>query len=143
MNTSDISALPSVSELAELANRLFREATGGGVEFAFEMAGAVPALELAWNAAARGGTVVSAGLSHPERMFCLKHVTLVAEERTLKGSYLGSAVPTRDIPRYIELYKAGRLPVDRLITHRLSLDQINEGFDRLATGDAVRQVILF
>ncbi|MFA5123699.1 MAG: alcohol dehydrogenase, partial [Zavarzinia sp.] len=70
-------------------------------------------------------------------------VNLVAEERTLKGSYLGSAVPARDIPRYIELFKAGRLPVDKLITHRLKLDQINEGFDRLASGEAVRQVILF
>jgi len=70
-------------------------------------------------------------------------VNLVAEERTLKGSYLGSAVPARDIPHYIDLYKAGRLPVDKLITHRLKLDQINEGFDRLASGEAVRQVILF
>jgi alcohol dehydrogenase len=67
----------------------------------------------------------------------------VAEERTLKGCYLGSAVPARDIPRYIELYQSGRLPVDKLITHRLTLDQINEGFDRLASGEAVRQVILF
>jgi Zn-dependent alcohol dehydrogenase len=58
-------------------------------------------------------------------------VNLVAEERTLKGSYLGSAVPARDIPHYIALFKAGRLPVDKLITHRLTLDQINEGFDRL------------
>jgi alcohol dehydrogenase len=52
-------------------------------------------------------------------------------------------VPARDIPHYIELFKAGRLPVDKLITHRLTLDQINEGFDRLASGEAVRQVILF
>lgn len=70
-------------------------------------------------------------------------VHLVVEERTLKGSYLGSAVPARDIPRYIVLFKAGRLPVDKLITHRLTLDQINAGFDRLASGEAVRQVILF
>jgi alcohol dehydrogenase len=70
-------------------------------------------------------------------------VNLVAEERTLKGSYLGSAVPARDIPHYIALFKAGRLPVDKLITHRLTLDQINEGFDRLDSGEAVRQVIMF
>lgn len=68
---------------------------------------------------------------------------MTAEERTLKGSYLGSAVPMRDIPRYIELFKAGRLPVDRLITYQLSLDQINEGFDRLAAGQAVRKVVVF
>ena len=68
---------------------------------------------------------------------------MTAEERTLKGSYPGSAVPTSDIPRYIALYRTGRLPKDRLITHRLSLDEINAGFDRLASGEAVRQAILF
>jgi len=70
-------------------------------------------------------------------------VSLVAEERTVKGSYMESAVPRRDIPRYIALYRAGRLPVDRLLTHRLSLDGINAGFDRLARGEAIRQVVLF
>jgi alcohol dehydrogenase len=52
-------------------------------------------------------------------------------------------VPARDIPRFIELHRAGRLPVDRLITHRLRLAEINQGFDRLAAGQAVRQVIVF
>jgi len=56
---------------------------------------------------------------------------------------MGSAVPQRDIPRYVALYRAGRLPVDRLLTHRLKLDELNAGFDRLARGEAVRQVVLF
>jgi len=55
---------------------------------------------------------------------------------------MGSAVPLRDLPRFVALYQAGRLPVDRLLTHRLSLDEVNEGFDRLAGGLAVRQVIV-
>jgi alcohol dehydrogenase len=91
----------------------------------------------------RGGTTVTCSLPPPSHTFNVPAVNLVAEERTLKGCYLGSAVPARDIPHYIDLYKAGRLPVDKLITHRLKLDQINEGFDRLASGEAVRQVILF
>jgi alcohol dehydrogenase len=118
-------------------------ATGGGVDFAFEMAGAVPALELAWNATARGGTTVSAGLSHPERVFGLRHVTLVTEERTLKGSYHGGATPARDIPRYVDWYRRGELPVDRLLAERVALDDINEAFDRLADGHTVRQVVVF
>lgn len=61
----------------------------------------------------------------------------------MRGSYMGSAVPSRDIPRYIALYRAGRLPVDRLLTHTLALDDINEGFDRLARGEAIRQVVRF
>ena len=70
-------------------------------------------------------------------------VSLVAEERTLRGSYLGSGVPALDVPRYIDAYKAGRLPVDRLLSHRISLDALNEGFDRLASGEAVRQAVIF
>ena len=68
---------------------------------------------------------------------------LVAEERTIKGSYIGTCVPSRDLPRYIELYQQGKMPVKRLMTHRIKLDEINEGFDRLAEGKAVRQVVIF
>ena len=69
-------------------------------------------------------------------------VTLVGEERTLKGSYIGTAVPARDIPRYIALYRRGRLPVDRLKSGTLRLEEINEGFDRLHEGKAIRQVVV-
>ena len=68
---------------------------------------------------------------------------IVGEERTIKGSYMGSCVPRRDIPRFIDLYQAGKLPVEKLHTHTLRLDEINAGFDRLAKGEAVRQVIDF
>lgn len=63
------------------------------------------------------------------------------EERTLKGSYMGSCIPRRDMGRYLSLHAAGKLPVDRLVTGHLTLDQINEGFDRLARGKAIRQII--
>jgi alcohol dehydrogenase len=52
-------------------------------------------------------------------------------------------VPNRDLPRFVALYAAGRLPVDRLLTHTIALDDINEGFDRLARGEAVRQAVVF
>lgn len=120
-----------------------RALTGGGVDFAFEMAGAVRAMELAYKITRRGGTTVTAGLPPPDAALPLPLVQLVAEERTVKGSYIGTCVPTRDIPRYIALYRAGRLPVDRLMSGKLRLDEINEGFDRLHEGKAVRQVIEF
>jgi alcohol dehydrogenase len=122
------------------ANRI-REATQGGVEFAFDLAGAVRAMELAYKITRRGGTTVTAGLPPPTAAMPLPLVNLVAEERTVKGSYIGTCVPARDLPRYIELYQRGRLPVDRLLSARLSLDEINEGFDRLHEGKAIRQVI--
>ena len=120
-----------------------KAATGGGVEFAFEMAGSVRAMDLAYRITRRGGTTVTAGLPPPDHTFALPQVNLVAEERTVKGSYIGTCVPTRDLPRYIELYRRGKLPVDRLMSGHLKLDEINRGFDRLHEGKAVRQVVVF
>jgi alcohol dehydrogenase len=119
-----------------------KEATGGGVDYAFEMAGSAKALELAWNITARGGETVSAGLPHPDQRLSVPPVQLVAEERTLRGSYLGSCVPVRDIPNFVQLYRAGQLPVDRLMTGSVPLDQINEAFERLAEGETVRTVVI-
>jgi Zn-dependent alcohol dehydrogenase len=118
-----------------------RDLTHGGADIGFEFAGVIPALEFTYNATARGGKTVTAGLPHPSKKFELAPVKLVAEERTLQGSYLGSCVPARDIPAYIELYQSGRLPVNKLLTHQLRLDEINEGFDRLARGEGIRQII--
>jgi alcohol dehydrogenase len=119
-----------------------RDATDGGVDFALEMAGSVRAMDLAYKITRRGGTTVTAGLPPPTHTFALPQVNLVAEERTVKGSYIGTCVPTRDLPRYIELYRRGKLPVDRLMSSHLKLEDINLGFDRLAEGRAVRQVVL-
>jgi alcohol dehydrogenase len=137
----ELGATATVNAAAPDAAEQVRELTKGGVEFAFEMAGAARALELAYRITARGGTTVSAGLSHPQQQFSIQHLNLVAEERTLKGSYLGSCVPPRDIPRYIEWYRAGKLPVDRLLSERIRLDDINAAFDRLAAGESIRQVV--
>jgi alcohol dehydrogenase len=127
----------------EGAAEAIREATGGGVHYAFEMAGAVPALDLAYRITRRGGMTVTAGLPNPNAILQLPALSLIGEERTLKGSYMGSAVPSRDIPRYVALFKRGRLPVDRLLSGTIRLDDINEGFDRLREGKAIRQIITF
>ena len=120
-----------------------RAATNGGVEFAFELAGSVKAMELAYKITRRGGTTVTAGLPPAAHTIPIPQVNLVAEERTVKGSYIGTCVPMRDLPRYVSLYRQGRLPVDRLMTGRLKLAEINAAFDRLREGKAVRQVIVF
>ena len=118
-----------------------RAATKGGVDHALEMAGSVKALDLAYQITRRGGTTTTAGLANPAHTLSLAPVKLVAEERTLKGSYVGSCVPSRDIPRFIELYQRGRLPVDRLWTSSGSLDEINEGFDALNEGRTIRHIV--
>ena len=106
------------------------------------MAGSVRALDLAWQVTRRGGTTVTAGQAPPSAQFALSPVKLVAEERTLKGSYVGSCVPARDVPRYVAMYRAGRLPVDRLLSERIRLDDVNAALDRLARGESIRQVIM-
>lgn len=120
-----------------------RQATGGGLDYAFETAGAVPAMEVAYGITKRGGTTVTTGLPHPEHQFSFPYVSLTAEERTLKGSYLGSCVPSRDIPRYMNLFQEDRLPVDKLITDFITLDEVNKGFDILAKGESSRIIIKF
>ncbi|HEX3063697.1 MAG TPA: zinc-dependent alcohol dehydrogenase family protein [Usitatibacter sp.] len=120
-----------------------KAATQGGVDFAIEMAGSTKAFETAYRITRRGGTTVTAGLPHPSATWPMAPTHLVAEERTIKGSYIGTCVPSRDLPRYIDLYRRGRLPVNRLMTGKLKLEQINEGFDALAEGRAVRQVLTF
>ncbi|MET1115967.1 MAG: alcohol dehydrogenase, partial [Comamonas sp.] len=92
---------------------------------------------------ARGGTTVTAGLPPPTARMSLPAVSLVAEERTLKGSYIGTCVPARDIPRYLSLYRQGRLPVDKLLSGTLALDDINQAFDQLHEGKAIRLVVVF
>ena len=134
----ELGATDAFDAAAEGVIAQIKEATGGGVDFAFETAGAAPALALAYQITRRGGTTITAGLPNPHHQFSIPQISLTAEERTLKGSYMGSCVPQRDIPNYIEMFQRGRLPVERLVTHRIKLDEINEGFDLLASGDAGR-----
>lgn len=119
-----------------------KDITEGGVDFAFEMASSVKALELAYKITRRGGTTVTASLPHPTHTMALPATNLVAEERTVKGSYVGSCVPARDIPRFISLYQQGLLPVDRLMSERIGFADINAGFDKLADGGTVRQILV-
>jgi len=120
-----------------------RAVTGGGLEYVVETAGSAAAMDTAYKITRRGGTTVTIGLPPPDAALSVPLVQMVAEERTVKGSYIGSCVPVRDLPRYIALYRQGNLPIDRLLTDRIKLDDINEGFERLRRGDAVRQVIVF
>ena len=123
------------------ATKEVRDLTNGGVDFAMEMASSVPALQLAFDITKRGGTTVTASLPHPDHRFSIPAVLLAAEERVLKGSYLGSCVPARNIPRYISLYQRGKLPVDQLLSEIVSIGELNEAFDRLAEGKSIRQVM--
>jgi alcohol dehydrogenase len=113
----------------------------GGVRYAVEAVGNPAVFAAAVASTGRGGTTVAVGLPHPAAELRVPALPIVAEAKTLVGSYMGSAVPRRDIPRLIGLWRAGRLPVERLHTGSLPLDEINEAMDALAGGEVIRQVI--
>src|SRR6185437_752797 len=89
-----------------------RDLTNGGVDYAFDLAGTIKSMETAYLVTRWGGTTVTAGLSPISADFSFKQSSIVSEEKTIKGSYMGSCVPVRDIPRFISLYQQGKLPVD-------------------------------
>jgi alcohol dehydrogenase len=140
---SRLGATETHNAAAEGLVRDIFKATGGGVDYAFETAGAVKALELAFAITRTGGTTISAGLPDRDARMQLPAAVLMLGERTLKGSFMGSAVPARDIPAYIDLYRQGRLPVDQLMSERIGLEDLNTAFDRLADGVSIRQVLIF
>lgn len=150
--TGDVIAVDTVPEKLELARELGAtrtytpaEVSGQGIRasHAIECAGHPSAFETAFAATAPGGRTVTVGLPGPTATARLSPLTMTAEARTVIGSYLGSAVPARDIPTFAQWWREGRLPVERLISRRIRLDEINRAMDELADGKAVRQVIVF
>lgn len=123
------------------AAQAVKDLTGGGVDHAIELAGSVAALHLGYQITRRGGELTTGGLPPPTASLPIPAVNLVAEEKTVRGSYLGSCVPARDIPRFIRLFQRGLLPVDRLLSQVMALDEINQGFDLLREGKLIRGVV--
>lgn len=110
---------------------------------AVECAGNAKAFELAFFGTESGGRTVTVGLPSADARSSISPLLMTTEARTLIGSYLGSAVPSRDIPTYAQLWREGKLPVEKLISSRIGLADINAAMDQLADGRAIRQVILF
>ncbi|CAN5724728.1 zinc-dependent alcohol dehydrogenase family protein [soil metagenome] len=116
--------------------------SNGGVDHAFEISGHLSALEMAQAITVRGGEVIGVGVGKSSATFSVPHLNWVCEERVLRGSFLGGGVPQEDIPKYVDMYLRGRLPVDKLRSEHISFDRLNEGFDLLHGGGVVRQILL-
>jgi alcohol dehydrogenase len=108
-----------------------------------EAAGNPRAFETAVKLTAPGGSTITVGLPAPSAEATISPLGITAEARVIVGSYLGSAVPSRDIPTYAQLWRDGVLPVGELISAHTTLDKINDAMDALAEGRAIRQVIVF
>ena len=118
------------------------EAAGLAMDVVVEAAGAGAAVSTALAATGPGGRTVIAGLTHPDVRVPVSPLDLVSGGRSVIGSYMGSSVPSRDVPRFVELWQAGRLPVERLISARIGLADLNDAMDDLADATALRQVVL-
>jgi Zn-dependent alcohol dehydrogenase len=118
-----------------------REDSGGGLDVAIDTTGVAPLVLDAYGATRRGGTVVVAGLARPDARVEISPADLVATERTLKGSYMGSAVPERDLDALSRLYRSGDLPLENLVGDRLDLSEVPAGFAQLHAGQSGRQLV--
>jgi Zn-dependent alcohol dehydrogenase len=116
--------------------------THGGVDHAFEVSGNLVALQTAQAITARGGEVVGVGVGKATAMFNVAQLSWVCEERVFRGSFMGGGVPQHDVPRYVDMYLRGRLPVDKLRSEHIGFEQLNEGFDQLHSGAVIRQILL-
>ncbi|MFE3904615.1 zinc-binding dehydrogenase [Streptomyces sp. NPDC059153] len=118
-----------------------RELTSGGAELAVEAVGSPKVMAECLTVVARGGRVVSVGLPAPDRVLEVPALAFAGEGKSLLGSYMGDAVPRRDIPRFLDLWRAGLMPVEQMHTGTLPLADINAAMEELASGRAIRQVI--
>lgn len=130
----DVRDPETVQKVLDLSN--------GGVDHAFEISGNLAALEMAQKITVRGGEVIGVGVGRSTATFTVAHLPWVCEERVLRGSYMGGGVPQDDVPRYVDMYLRGRLPVDKLRSDHIGFDQLNQAFDLLHGGGVVRQILL-
>lgn len=112
-------------------------------EVVIECAGHPGAFETAFAITAPGGTTVTVGLPRQDARSTIAPLLLTAEARTVIGSYLGSSIPAIDIPKYAQMWRERRLPLDLLVSSIITLDQINEAMNELSEGTALRQIIHF
>lgn len=118
-----------------------REASGGGVDYAIEATGRPEAMEAAFLSTRTRGAAVLIGIPRADAVLSLPAITIPRMERRVLGSVYGSSKPERDFPGTLALYRAGRLPLDRLVSHRLPLEQAERGFELMRSGNALRVVL--
>jgi alcohol dehydrogenase len=119
-----------------------KDLTQGGVDFAFEISGAKPAMASATAITRKAGEIICVGLGATGELYQYAHAQLVSEEKAFRGSLMGSGVAERDLPLYLKFFLEGRMPVDRLMSGTMNFDQLNLNLDLLDRGEVVRQVLL-
>jgi Zn-dependent alcohol dehydrogenase len=117
------------------------EASGGGVDYAFESRGRPAAVRAAFLSTRARGAVVMMGVPRGDAEISLPGISIPRMERRVLGSIYGSSRPDRDFPEILNLYLRGRLPLEQLISHRMSLDEADDAVAAVRSGEATRAVL--
>ena len=120
-----------------------RELTGGnGVNVAIEAVGNPAVYEQAFFARDLAGTVVLVGVPDPQMKIELPMIEVFGRGGSLKSSWYGDCLPTRDFPMFIDLYMQGRLDLDRFVSETIALDEVEEAFHKMERGEVLRSVVM-
>ncbi|MCU1369693.1 MAG: Alcohol dehydrogenase GroES domain protein [Ilumatobacteraceae bacterium] len=119
------------------------ELTGDGFDYAFEAIGLPVTMRAAYDAVRRGGTACIVGVGGMDKEVSFNGFEIFFSEKTFMGSYYGSVDVRSDFHRLLSLWKSGQLNLDGMITNRMKIDEINDAFDIMKKGDAIRTVITF
>jgi Zn-dependent alcohol dehydrogenase len=126
---------------AEATAEAVRDASGGGVDYAVEATGRPEAMQAAFLSTRARGAAVLIGIPRADAVLELPALSIPRQERRVLGSIYGSSWPERDFPLTLDLYRNGRLPLDRLVSHRLPLDEVGRGLELMRNGEALRVVL--
>lgn len=135
--------LVNASQTDDLYTPVLDLTEGRGVDYAFEVIGRPQSIADAYGITRKAGMAVVVGVAAPHLEVSLNAFSLPSQSKLLTGSWYGQSVPDRDIPRILDLYMEGKLDLDSLVTATYPLEQINEAFDALRSGAAVRSIITF
>ncbi|MDL4771891.1 Zn-dependent alcohol dehydrogenase [Actinomadura xylanilytica] len=116
---------------------------GAGFDYTFEVVGKAAAITTAWEATRRGGDVIVVGAGAADDNWTQNAFTLLFDGKSLKASLYGGCDLKRDVPLFVDLWRAGKLDIDSLITRRIGFEDLNEAIAALTNGDVIRQVVLF
>ena len=120
-----------------------RAVTGGnGVDVAIEAVGLPVTYQQAFEARDLAGTVVLVGVPNPEARLDLPMIEVFGRGGSLKSSWYGDCLPSRDFPMLVDLYLQGRLDLDRFVSETIDLDQVEEAFHRMERGEVLRSVVV-
>jgi Zn-dependent alcohol dehydrogenase len=121
-----------------------KELTGGlGADYTFEVFGSAETIKAAYDMSAKRGTVTVVGIAPMDAEASFNAVDIVRNEKTIRGTYYGSARSRNDMPAMVELYLSGKLNLDDLVVRHYGLDQINQAYDDMDQGEVGRGAIVF